>query len=214
MSRSRRKFPLVADGVPVIDEPKSMNLYENEDLINNIRGEYHDKDYSQRLEGYHTIGEMSDVTQEPETVSSHHPVRNLASFVPKPPKRDSYSERAKQVAKRDVRKKRQSYVASDIKSINRGFEPVQASQKAQEKPKKTTSLTRFSEKLHQETYILADIKPEYKVPNNAEQNRKNNKNNYDFLKNSQIYNRPDSRQRSERKVAQELNLTKIDDDME
>jgi hypothetical protein len=68
--------------------------------------------------------------------------------------------------------------------------------------------------LHQETYILADIKPEYKVPNNAEQNRKNNKNNYDFLKNSQIYNRPDSRQRSERKVAQELNLTKIDDDME
>lgn len=39
------QFPLVADGVPIIDTAKQMALYENEDLITNIHGYYQDKDY-------------------------------------------------------------------------------------------------------------------------------------------------------------------------
>lgn len=40
MHRQRRQFPLIPDGEPCLQEPVSMRLYENEDLITNIRGPY------------------------------------------------------------------------------------------------------------------------------------------------------------------------------
>ena len=33
---TNNQFPLVADGVPIIDTAKQMALYDNEDLITNI----------------------------------------------------------------------------------------------------------------------------------------------------------------------------------
>ena len=46
MHRQRRQFPLIPDGESCLQEPISMRLYENEDLITNIRGPYQDKDYN------------------------------------------------------------------------------------------------------------------------------------------------------------------------
>ena len=40
MHRQRRQFPLIPDGESCLQEPISMRLYENEDLITNIRGPY------------------------------------------------------------------------------------------------------------------------------------------------------------------------------
>ncbi|MFR3178311.1 MAG: hypothetical protein ACLTM7_01605 [Streptococcus sp.] len=42
MHRQRRQFPLIPDGESCLQEPISMRLYENEDLITNIRGPYQD----------------------------------------------------------------------------------------------------------------------------------------------------------------------------
>ena len=36
MHRQRRQFPLIPDGESCLQEPISMRLYENEDLITNI----------------------------------------------------------------------------------------------------------------------------------------------------------------------------------
>lgn len=41
----KNQFPLVADGIAISDPAKQMALYENEDLITNIRGYYQDKEY-------------------------------------------------------------------------------------------------------------------------------------------------------------------------
>ena len=49
MHRQRRQFPLIPDGESCLQEPVSMRLYENEDLITNIRGPYQDKDYNDFL---------------------------------------------------------------------------------------------------------------------------------------------------------------------
>ena len=49
MHRQRRQFPLIPDGESCLQEPISMRLYENEDLITNIRGPYQDKDYNDFL---------------------------------------------------------------------------------------------------------------------------------------------------------------------
>ena len=46
MHRQRRQFPLIPDGESCLQEPISMRLYENEDLITNIRGPDQDKDYN------------------------------------------------------------------------------------------------------------------------------------------------------------------------
>ena len=43
MHKDRRPFPLVADGEPVSTEETVMSLYDNEDLISNIHGVYHEK---------------------------------------------------------------------------------------------------------------------------------------------------------------------------
>ncbi len=43
MNRGSRRFPLIADDEPVMSPLVKMNLYDNEDLINNIRGFYQKK---------------------------------------------------------------------------------------------------------------------------------------------------------------------------
>lgn len=43
MNRGSRRFPLIADDEPVMSPLVKMNLYDNEDLINNIRGFYQEK---------------------------------------------------------------------------------------------------------------------------------------------------------------------------
>ena len=69
---------------------------------------------------------------------------------------------------------------------------------------------RFSDHLHQDTYILAELPKNYSEPKNPSR-KENKKNNYDFLKTSQIYNQKEKQEYQERHVAQELNLERFED---
>ena len=68
--------------------------------------------------------------------------------------------------------------------------------------------TKFSKKLTQNHYILAEMTSQKQTIMETE-NPVPKKNNYDFLKKSQIYNKNEKQTEKERKVAQELNLTKM-----
>lgn len=74
-------------------------------------------------------------------------------------------------------------------------------------------LTKFSNKLKQDSYILADIQPQAIVEAPANQEKKK-KNNYDFLKTSQVYNKGNKREKhNKHKKAQELDITKFGSDV-
>ena len=60
----------------------------------------------------------------------------------------------------------------------------------------------------QSHYILAENSVQVQK-SSAEDNLGPKKNNFDFLKKSQIYNKKENQTEKERKVAQELNLTNI-----
>ena len=67
-------------------------------------------------------------------------------------------------------------------------------------------LTKYSDKLTQSHYILAEMTPQMQQTT-KEEHLGPKKNNYDFLKKSQIYNKKENQSEKERKIAQELNLT-------
>lgn len=195
MIRNQRRFPLVADGEPVSNPPKVMALYENEDLITNIHGAYQDKSYDDVTRDYNFVGKDEQDASRIESVTQGK----------------SYAELAREEARRDIRRKRQDYLSKEVKA------PSKAALQQQLKatlPKKTanptSSLSHLAEKLHQDDYILAEIPVTYKKPDNSS-TIKPKKNNYDFLKESQIYNKEVLQSQREHKVAQELNLTRFDD---
>ncbi|MCY7191872.1 hypothetical protein [Streptococcus gallolyticus] len=196
MSKTVRRFPLVADGEPVSNPPKAMALYENEDLITNIHGTYHEKDYDDVTRDYNFVGKTENDAERIKTVSEGK----------------SYAELARDEARRDIKKKRQAYLSNDVKKM-----PSKATFQQQLKAtlpkapaKPTNKLSHLTEKMHQEDYILAEIPVTYKEPDNSSV-PKPKKNNYDFLKRSQIYNKEAQQNQREHKVAQELNLTRFDD---
>ena len=71
-------------------------------------------------------------------------------------------------------------------------------------------MARAAQKLHQESYILVDLPKVYHKPEPSKSD-KSQKNTFDFLKRSQVYNHKERQERRERQVAQELNLTRFDD---
>lgn len=181
---TRRIFPLIADDEVVISQSRQMQLYDNEELITN--------------------GGRSPQPRE-QQVSS--PVREQAISKPMPPKVETSSaELARQEAKEDLRRKRQAIVSAEKKAPVK-VPDLPASPKNFDKPK---GLAKYSEKLRQSTYILADIKPIFQEPKRMVDD-KPKKNNYDFLKRSQIYNQKENQAKKERQVAQELNLTRFDE---
>lgn len=211
MDRKKRKFPLVADHEIIVEQPKIMKLYETEDLITNIHGTYQDKDYQDILQER----PISSAIKEEKTSVSQVVVSEDKT----------YAEQMRENSKRDLKRKRQDYLSNKIKT-----NPVLSSkasssiktesyQKPQSKTqsgqilkssKPMTELSRFSDKLRQETYILAELPNRYQQPKN-QKNTTKKKNNYDFLKKSQIYNYPDRQLKTEKRVAQELNLTRFED---
>ena len=153
MSKTVRRFPLVADGVPVSKPPKAMALYENEDLITNIHGTYHEKDYDDVTKDYNFVGKTENDAERIKTVSEGK----------------SYAELARDEARRDIKKKRQAYLSNDVKKM-----PSKANFQQQLKvtlpkapAKPTNKLSHLTEKMHQEDYILAEIPVTYKEPDNS-----------------------------------------------
>ena len=231
MHRQRRQFPLIPDGESCLQEPVFMRLYDNEDLITNIRGPYQDKDYEDLLPQFDFMPEQAN------------PGQYSASRIDTRDAGKTYAEQAREAAKRDVREKRQKFLQQEVQptkhansrlmsqkpaakvevsvepaAVTTDKRPVTAS--VLEKPvsalKRTltpkgkhSKIHHLADRLQQDTYILAEVAPTYSQPNNPSR-KEAKKNSYDFLKRSQVYNYPERQSYREHQVAQELNLTHLE----
>ena len=199
------RFPLVSDDKVMLTEMPVMDLYDESDFISNIKGEYRDKNYL----------EWAPITEE-------KPVKQIENPVEKPKKvglgvkkeGKSYAEVAREEARADLKKKRSaSYLTKDItptrrpsqqRLVRQGNQPTAPFQK--ENP---GEFVKYSQKLTQSHYILAEEVSNISTQSEPKETSGPKKNNYDFLKKSQIYNKKNQQKEQERQVAQELNLTRI-----
>ncbi|MGT2771659.1 hypothetical protein [Streptococcus marimammalium] len=195
MDKKNRIFPLVADDEIIIEAPKLMKLYDNEDLITNINGHYVDKNFDNTASDYPFVAKASNIHKTvPNPAELHNTEKSYASI-------------AREEARQDIKKKRQAYLSKDLAYSPRSIFPKKVLASS---PKFTNDLRRIASKLQQEDYILADIATSYPDTQDLAIN-KHQKNNYDFLKKSQIYNKKEMAQNKEKKIAQELNLTRFQD---
>ncbi|MGT2933188.1 hypothetical protein [Streptococcus catagoni] len=198
---TKHQFPLVADNEPIIDLPRKMYLYENEDLISNIHGFYQDKDYT------------AIALEDQSTSHNQNPSNHLAAE----DEGRSYAEEARKRAREDLKAKRQAHIAKEMSFSTKptyrkpSCQTIKEPKKEISKiPKRDNKWSRLTEKLHQDAYILAELPKHYKEPKQAAAD-KNQKNSYEFLKRSQIYNNKETRVQREKTIAQELNLTRLEE---
>ena len=199
------RFPLVSDDEIMLTEMPVMDLYDESDFISNIKGEYRDKNYL----------EWAPITEE-------KPAKPIEKPVEKPKKSGlgvkkegkSYAEVAREEARADLKKKRSaSYLTKDITPTRRHSQPSLVRQGNQPtapfQKENPGEFVKYSQKLTQSQYILAE--EVHTIPTKSEEVSAPapKKNNYDFLKKSQIYNKKSKQTEQERRVAQELNLTRI-----
>ena len=200
----QERFPLVSDDEVMLTEMPVMNLYDESDLISNIKGEYRDKNYL----------EWAPITEEKPVKPIEKQVEKLKK-APLGVKKEgkSYAEVAREEARADLKKKRSAnYLTQDFSRARRhsksgllrqGNQPTAPFQK--ENP---GELAKYSDKLTQSHYILAEIAPQIQETS-KEEYLGPKRNNYDFLKKSQIYNKKENQSEKVRKIAQELNLTNM-----
>ena len=199
------RFPLVSDDEVMLTEMPVMDLYDESDFISNIKGEYRDKNYL----------EWAPITEE-------KPVKPIEKPVEKPKKSGlgvkregkSYAEVAREEARADLKKKRSaSYLTKDITPTRRHSQPSLVRQGNQPtapfQKENPGEFVKYSQKLTQSHYILAEEVHSIPTKNEEVSAPAPKKNNYDFLKKSQIYNKKSKQTEQERRVAQELNLTRI-----
>ena len=199
------RFPLVSDDEVMLTEMPVMDLYDESDFISNIKGEYRDKNYL----------EWAPITEE-------KPVKQIEKPVEKPKKAGlgvkkegkSYAEVAREEARADLKKKRSaSYLTKDITPTRRHSQPNLVRQGNQPtapfQKENPGEFVKYSQKLTQSHYILAEEVNNISTQAEPKENSGPKKNNYDFLKKSQIYNKKNQQKEQERQVAQELNLTRI-----
>ena len=199
------RFPLVSDDEVMLTEMPVMDLYDESDFISNIKGEYRDKNYL----------EWAPITEE-------KPVKPIEKPVEKPKKASlgvkkegkSYAEQAREEARADLKKKRSaSYLTKDITPTRRHSQPNLVRQgnrpTAPFQKENPGEFVKYSQKLTQSHYILAEEVSNISTQAEPKETSGPKKNNYDFLKKSQIYNKKNQQKEQERQVAQELNLTRI-----
>ncbi|VIT49477.1 ATP-binding protein [Streptococcus pneumoniae] len=201
----QERFPLVSDDEVMLTEMPVMNLYDESDLISNIKGEYRDKNYL----------EWAPITEE-------KPVKPIEKQVEKPTKAPlgvkkegkSYAEVAREEARADLKKKRSAnYLTQDFSLARRHSQPSLVRQGNQPttpfQKENPGEFVKYSQKLTQSHYILAEEVHSIPTKNEEVSAPAPKKNNYDFLKKSQIYNKKSKQTEQERRVAQELNLTRM-----
>ena len=191
------RFPIVSDDEIMLTEMPFMDLYDESDLISNIKGDYQDKNYL----------EWSPITTEKK------PLVQASNKLPEK-KEKSYAELAREEARADLKRKRSAkYLTQDV-GFTKRYKPSnnvvrQANQPTAPFQKENPGeLAKFSDKLTQNHYILAEMAPQMQETS-KEEHLGPKKNNYDFLKKSQIYNKKENQSEKERKIAQELNLTNM-----
>lgn len=206
-----KTFPLISDDEIMLSEMPRMNLYDESDLISNINGDYVDKNY---LEWEPIVKKIADSQVKEGKAYQATSADGIAEVAKPAPK--SYAELAREEARADLKKKRSAaYLTSDFISKKRSHPAVNNANTAiSHQPtaffqkENGSGLSKFSRNLKQDHYILADIKVNTSLP---KESPKKSKNNYDFLKTSQIYNKKELQNQRERRIAQELNLTRLEE---
>ena len=199
------RFPLVSDDEIMLTAMPVMDLYDESDFISNIKGDYQEKNYL-------------DWAPISEDVS----VKSLEKKAEKPPKialgvkkeGKTYAEKAREEARADLKKKRSAtYLTKDVTHTRRHSQPTLVRKGNQPtapfQKENPGEFIKYSQKLTQSHYILAEEIKHISTDSVEKQARTANKNNYDFLKKSQIYNKKNKEIEQERQLAQELNLTRI-----
>ncbi|MBY4969750.1 hypothetical protein [Streptococcus suis] len=219
MIRHEKRFPLVADDEVLVGENPIMSLYDESDLISNIRGPYQEKEFSwstdsQRVASAKPVAQTEDELLPPlfEAKPSHYSrkerLQQLTKAKPSPVK--TQGQLAREQAREDLKKKRSATYLRDEKPAPAKVvvkPPVVSTTES-----KAGRLTRLADNLRQTDYILADMPAVYSLKKeDREQEQIIKKNSYDFLRKSQVYNYPERRQQRDRQVAQELNLTHIEE---
>ena len=195
---TQKRFPIVADDEVMLTEMPVMNLYDESDFISNIKGDYQDKNYL----------EWSPITED----KKQEKVKPFVKPIEK--KEKSYAELAREEARADLKKKRSArYLTQDVSHTRRQTKPSQvrpANQPTAPFQKENPGeFVKYSQKLGQSDYILAETVSQVEHPISDGETSHSKKNNYDFLKKSQIYNKKSKQKEQERQVAQELNLTRM-----
>ena len=206
-----KTFPLISDDEIMLSEMPRMNLYDESDLISNINGDYVDKNYLEWEPIVKKIADSQVKEGKAYQATSAIPSDEVAKPAPK-----SYAELAREEARADLKKKRSAaYLTSDFITKKRSHPAVNNSNTAiSHQPtaffqkENGSGLSKYSRNLKQDHYILADIKVNTSLP---KESPKKSKNNYDFLKTSQIYNKKELQNQRERRIAQELNLTRLEE---
>ena len=199
------RFPLVSDDEVMLTEMPVMDLYDESDFISNIKGEYRDKNYL----------EWAPITEEKPVKPIEKPEEKLKrSGLGVKKEGKSYAEVAREEARADLKKKRSaSYLTKDITPTRRHSQPSQVRQGNQPtapfQKENPGEFVKYSQKLTQSHYILAEEVSHISTQTEQAETAGPKKNNYDFLKKSQIYNKKNQQKEQERQVAQELNLTRI-----
>ena len=199
------RFPLVSDDEIMLTAMPVMDLYDESDFISNIKGDYQEKNYLD----WAPISE--DVLVKPLEKQAEKP-QKIALGVKKEGK--TYAEKAREEARADLKKKRSAtYLTKDVTHTRRHSQPTLVRKGNQPtapfQKENPGEFIKYSQKLTQSHYILAEEIKHISTDSVEKQARTANKNNYDFLKKSQIYNKKNKQIEQERQLAQELNLTRI-----
>ena len=199
------RFPLVSDDEIMLTAMPVMDLYDESDFISNIKGDYQEKNYLD----WAPISE--DVSVKPLEKKAEKP-KKIALGVKKEGK--TYAEKAREEARADLKKKRSAtYLTKDVTHTRRHSQPTLVRKGNQPtapfQKENPGEFIKYSQKLTQSHYILAEEIKHISTDSVEKQARTANKNNYDFLKKSQIYNKKNKEIEQERQLAQELNLTRI-----
>ena len=194
---NQKRFPIISDDEIMLSEMPAMNLYDESDFISNIKGDYQDKNYL----------EWSPIIKDKPSNQQHD--RQVSEKTEK-----SYAELAREEARADLKRKRSAtYLTQDV-SFTKRYKPSNNVVRQTNQPtapfqkENPGELAKFSDKLTQNHYILAEMAPQMQETS-KEEHLGPKKNNYDFLKKSQIYNKKENQSEKERKIAQELNLTNM-----
>ncbi|HFI0562855.1 TPA: hypothetical protein ACGO35_000539 [Streptococcus suis] len=215
MMRQEKRFPLVADDEVLVGDNPKMNLYDEQDLISNIKGTYHEKDFSLTLDNKRgTSGGQvrktieSVLPNQKQSLSRHSRKERLQQFKNlRPSNKKTQGQLARERAREDLKKKKSATYLKEEKLGQSKVTLTKTSVKG-----KVGQLSHLADKLRQTDYILADLPAVYSLKKeDREQGTAIRKNSYDFLKKSQVYNYPERQQKQERRIAQELNLTEIEE---
>ncbi|MGT2666825.1 cystathionine gamma-synthase [Streptococcus rifensis] len=218
----REQFPLIDDDELMVREQPVMNLYDDKDLISNIKGPYDEPSFTSEQESSFSYRESiltpkdhSRPGYERARVSSAVAHRSMRTSQPQSSEKQresafSYTQVARAQAREDLKRKRSaSYLNFDKPGFKSKELPQPKPTRRDLDKEQMDDLARSANRLRQSSYILAELKPDV-LEVNEEEAPKSPKNNYDFLKTSQVYNYQGNSQKKNKKVAQELDLTRFE----